>query len=100
MPVTILLQLLDLRTHLAVGGNVRRVIDLGRDRLHLIPQRRRILVDELHFAGLIAQAHDFLRHLEGSLAALRVVPGMNDLHAELRHALDEKLRFLVRVLGA
>ena len=35
------LQLLDLRAHLGVGGDVGGAVDLGGDRLHLVPQRQR-----------------------------------------------------------
>src|SRR6185312_13748836 len=95
-----LLQLLDLRPHLAVGGDVRSMVDLRRDRLHLVPQRQGLFVHKVEVIGLLAQPHHFFSDLDGAGAAVRVVPRLNHFHAVSGHALDQQLRFRFGVLGA
>src|SRR6184192_24672 len=63
VPIAALLQVADLGPHLGIGGDVGGVIDLGGDRLHLVPESRAVLVDEAKAVGLAAQPH----HLAGQL---------------------------------
>ena len=44
--VAVVLQLLDLRAHLGVGGDLGGAVDLLRDLVDLVPQRVGVLVDE------------------------------------------------------
>src|SRR6185437_3790405 len=98
--VAALLQLLDLRAHLAVGGDIRGVIDLRRDGLHLVPQRQGLFVHEVEVVGLLAQPHNLFGHFDRAGAAFRVVTRVNHFHAVRGHALDQQLRFRFGVLGA
>src|SRR5258706_4685413 len=71
VPVARFLQLLDHLAHPVILRDVGGAVDLGRDRLHLVPERIRVLVDELEVGRLLTQAHDFLRDVHRALAALR-----------------------------
>src|SRR6185312_4975595 len=98
--VAAVLELLDLRAHLAIGGDIRGVVDLRRDRFHLVPQRQGLLVHEAEAARLLAQPHDLFRYFHRTGTALSVVTRVNHLHAVSGHALDQELRFRLGVLGA
>ncbi len=76
------------------------MIDLLRDRLHLVPQRGGVLVRELEVAGLLTQTHNFLRDLHRTLAALGKVLTQDHLHTLSGNAFNQRTNFGIGVLRA
>src|SRR6267142_5304125 len=67
--VAVFLELLDLAAHLGVRGHLARAVDLLRDLVDLVPERIRLVVDELEVALLLAQVDDDASELRRALAA-------------------------------
>src|SRR6267378_788272 len=81
VPVAVVLELLDLRPHLPVGGHLARAIDLLRDLVDLVPERVLVLVHELEIALALAQIDDDARQFRRALAAVAPMSGEHDLGA-------------------
>jgi len=66
-----ILQLLELVLDLVVGIDVRRTIELGRDGLHLVPQRHVVRIEDLEPARLFLDGPGYrMRQVGGALAAV------------------------------
>ena len=101
VPVAAFLQLLDLRTHLRVCGDVGSAIDLRGDGLHFVPQRQRLFVHERVLARVLLDAVDHdVSELRGTSTALGPVTGQDYRRAMLRHGLLEQCHLGVGVRRA
>ena len=100
VPVAAVLQLADVRAHFGVRGDVGGVVDLGGDRLHLVPQARAIFIHVAKAVGLIAQPHDLTGQLERAAPAVREVGRRDHPHVVRGDAVDQQLDFMFGVFRA
>src|SRR5215470_11917130 len=98
MPVAVVLELLDLRAHLRVGGDLARAVDRLRDFVDLVPKRVMVVVHEPDVRLLLAKTNDDARELRCTLSPVRPVAREHDRHAELRHPRLEELELRRGVL--
>ena len=98
--VAILLQFLDLSADLAVGSHFAGAVDLGGNRLDLVPQCGRFVIDKLE-AGrhLVDHVHHRARQILGSLAAFRPMPADDYRCFVVRHFFLQQFNFRWGVEG-
>ena len=99
MPITTFLQLLDTVTHLRVGGNIGRTVNLGSNLFHLLPQRITVFVDESRARFLVAQINHDARHLSCTSTAVGPVRCHHHLDTKLGDTLGEQIHFSLGVCG-
>ena len=91
---SLILQSLDLAAHFGVSRNVTCPVNLGRDRLDLVPQRQIVFVDELELDfALFDEIDDGLRHIGRALAAFGPMVGEQHRNIMRRHFFLQQLDF-------